>query len=107
MPVTKEKPYSSDENLLHISFEGGILENPWNEPEEDMFKLSVSPEKAPDRPTYVELTFAQGNPVAIDGERLGSGRADDQAQQAGRRKRYRPAGHGGEPVCRHEIARRV
>lgn len=71
VPVTKEKPYSSDENLLHISFEGGILENPWNEPEEDMFKLTVSPEKAPDRPTYIELTFAQGTPVAINGEALG------------------------------------
>ncbi len=71
VPVTKEKPYSSDENLLHISFEGGILENPWNEPEEDMFKLSVSPEKAPDQPTYMELSFEQGTPVAIDGERLG------------------------------------
>ncbi|GAB4340103.1 MAG: argininosuccinate synthase [Desulfobulbaceae bacterium] len=71
VPVTKEKPYSSDENLLHISFEGGILEDPWNEPEEEMFKLTVSPEKAPDKPTYVELTFAQGNPVAMDGEELG------------------------------------
>ena len=71
IPTTKKNPYSSDENLLHISFEGGILEDPWNEPEEDMFKLSVSPEKAPDRPTYIELDFEQGNPVAIDGERLG------------------------------------
>lgn len=70
VPVTKEKPYSSDENLLHISFEGGILENPWNEPEEDMFKLTVAPEKAPDTPTYLELTFARGTPVAIDGETL-------------------------------------
>jgi len=71
IPTTKKNPYSSDENLLHISFEGGILEDPWNEPEEDMFKLSVSPEKAPDRPTYIELDFEQGNPVVIDGERLG------------------------------------
>jgi len=70
IPVTKEKPYSSDENLLHISFEGGILENPWNEPEESMFKLSVSPEKAPDQPTYIELEFKNGDPVAIDGEKL-------------------------------------
>ena len=68
VPVTKEKPYSSDENLLHISFEGGILEDPWNEPEESMFKLSVSPEKAPDTPTYIELDFEQGTPVAINGE---------------------------------------
>ena len=67
VPVTKEKPYSSDENLLHISFEGGILEDPWNEPDEAMFKMTVSPEKAPDKPTYIELTFAGGNAVALDG----------------------------------------
>src|SRR5665647_738319 len=60
IPVTKEKPYSSDENLLHISFEGGILEDPWNEPDEDMFKLSVSPEKAPDTSTSIEIDFEQG-----------------------------------------------
>lgn len=70
IPVTKEKPYSSDENLLHISFEGGILEDPWNEPEESMFKMTCSLEKAPDKPTYIELAFEQGNPVAIDGEKL-------------------------------------
>ena len=70
-PVTKKNPYSSDENLLHISFEGGILEDPWNEPDEDMFKLTVSPEKAPDKPTYVEIDFERGTPVAIDGQRLG------------------------------------
>jgi argininosuccinate synthase len=70
IPVTKEKPYSSDENLLHISFEGGTLEDPWNEPEASMFKLTVAPEAAPDKPTYIELDFEQGNPVAIDGERL-------------------------------------
>lgn len=70
IPVTKEKPYSSDENLLHISFEGGILEDPWNEPEEAMFKLTVSPENAPDKPTYVEIEFANGDPVAIDGEKM-------------------------------------
>ncbi|MEN8142182.1 MAG: argininosuccinate synthase [Thermodesulfobacteriota bacterium] len=70
IPVTKEKPYSSDENLLHISFEGGLLEDPWNEPEESMFKLSCSPESAPDKPTYIELKFSKGTPVAIDGEKL-------------------------------------
>jgi argininosuccinate synthase len=70
IPVTKEKPYSSDENLLHISFEGGLLEDPWNEPEESMFKLSVSPENAPDQATYIELEFRNGDPVVIDGEAL-------------------------------------
>ena len=67
VPVTKDKPYSSDRNLLHISFEGGILEDTWNEPPEDMFVLTVSPENAPDRATYVEIEFKKGNPVAVDG----------------------------------------
>ena len=68
VPVTKEKPYSSDRNLLHISFEGGILEDTWSEAPEDMFVLSVSPEAAPDAPTYVEIAYEKGNPVAVDGE---------------------------------------
>jgi len=68
--VTKEKPYSSDENLLHISFEGGILEDPWNEPDPAMFKLTVAPEQAPDKPTYLEVEFRHGDPVALDGRRL-------------------------------------
>ncbi len=70
IPVTKEKPYSSDRNLLHISFEGGILEDPWAEPPEDMFVMSVSPEQAPDRPRYLEVSFESGIPVAVDGQRL-------------------------------------
>ncbi|MDR0477794.1 MAG: argininosuccinate synthase [Desulfobulbaceae bacterium] len=70
VPVTPAKPYSSDENLLHISYEGGILENPWNEADDQMFTLTVAPEKAPDQPTYLEITFAGGNPVAINGEKL-------------------------------------
>jgi argininosuccinate synthase len=70
IPVTKAKPYSSDRNLLHISFEGGILEDTWSEPNNDMFVLSVSPEEAPDRPTYVEIEFKNGNPVAVDGKQM-------------------------------------
>ena len=70
VPVTKEKPYSSDRNLLHISFEGGILEDTWAEAPEDMFVLSVSPEAAPDEPTYVEIAFDKGNPVAVDGKKM-------------------------------------
>jgi len=67
LPLTREKPYSSDRNLLHISHEGGILEDPWAEPNEDMFVLSVSPEKAPDKPTYIEIDFEDGIPVSVDG----------------------------------------
>lgn len=70
VPVTKSKPYSSDRNLLHISFEGGILEDPWNEPPADMFLLSKSPEAAPDKATYIEVEYEKGDPVAVDGERL-------------------------------------
>ena len=70
IPVTKAKPYSSDRNLLHISFEGGILEDTWNEPDKDMFLLSVAPEDAPDKPTYVEIEFTNGNPVAVNGKQM-------------------------------------
>ncbi len=70
VPVTKSKPYSTDRNLLHISFEGGILEDPWAEPPADMFLLSVAPEKAPDKAEYVEIDFEFGNPVAVNGEKL-------------------------------------
>ncbi len=70
VPVTKAKPYSSDRNLLHISYEGGILEDTWTEADENMFTLSVSPEKAPDKATYVEIDFEKGNPVRIDGKAM-------------------------------------
>jgi argininosuccinate synthase len=70
VPVSKEKPYSSDRNLLHISFEGGILEDTWNEPSEDMFVLSVSPENAPDEPQYLEIEYESGDAVAVDGQKM-------------------------------------
>ena len=70
VPVSKKRPWSSDRNLLHISFEGGILEDPWAEPQEEMFVLSVSPEKAPDKPEYLEIAFEKGDAVSINGERL-------------------------------------
>ncbi|PZN74445.1 MAG: argininosuccinate synthase [Candidatus Methylumidiphilus alinenensis] len=66
----KSSPYSMDANLLHISYEGVILEDPWAEPEEDMWRWTVSPESAPDQPLYLELTYDQGDIVAIDGEQL-------------------------------------
>ena len=66
----KKSPYSMDANLLHISYEGGPLEDPWTEPEEDMWRWTVAPEKAPDKPAYLELTFERGDAVALDGKRL-------------------------------------
>lgn len=70
VPVTKKKPYSTDRNLFHISYEGGILEDPWAEPPEDMFTLTVSPEKAPSRAQYIEIGYKDGDPVSVDGKRL-------------------------------------
>jgi len=70
VPVTTERPYSTDRNLFHISFEGGILEDPWTEPPPKMFLLTNSPEDAPDVPVYVELEYEGGDPVAVDGKRL-------------------------------------
>ena len=70
VPVTKEKPYSCDANLFHISYEGGVLEDPWTAYPEDMFVLTISPEAAPDEPLYLEVDFEKGVPVGINGRRL-------------------------------------
>src|ERR1700693_4197681 len=70
LQVTAEKPYSMDRNLVHVSYEGGILEDPWREPYNDMFRLTVSAEEAPNTPEYVEIEYAGGKPVSINGERL-------------------------------------
>ncbi len=71
VPVTAERPYSTDRNLFHVSYEGGILEDPWIEPPEKMFLLTSSPESASDFPVYVEIEFEAGAPVAVDGKALG------------------------------------
>lgn len=70
VPVTAAKPYSCDRNLLHISYEGGILEDPWSEPPDDMFELTVSPEKAPDEPVYLDIDFEDGVPTKLDGKAM-------------------------------------
>ena len=72
VPVSKSKPYSSDRNLWHISFEGGILEDPWFEPHEDMFVLSKAPERAPDKPVHIEIEFKAGVPVKVNGKAMGA-----------------------------------
>ncbi|MEK6606897.1 MAG: argininosuccinate synthase [Myxococcota bacterium] len=69
--ATAEKPYSVDRNLLHTSYEGGVLEDPWREPDAAMFQRTRAPEAAPDRPRYVEIGFEDGVPVGVDGQRLG------------------------------------
>ena len=70
VPITKEKPYSCDRNLFHTSYEGGILEDPWAEPPENMFEMTVSPDKAPNESTYIDIDFDKGVPVRVDGEKL-------------------------------------
>jgi len=70
--ATEKSIYSRDKNLFHLSHEGGLLEDPWNEPDPIMYQLTANPEDAPDEPLYIEVGFEQGNPVSLDGETLGS-----------------------------------
>ena len=71
--ATKSKPFSTDRNLLHISYEGGILEDPWMESTRDMYTMAVPAEEAPDKPAYVEVEYERGDPVAINGVRMSPG----------------------------------
>ena len=71
LPISKDKPYSMDRNILHISYEGGILEDPFREPDDSMFIMTKNPEDAPDKATHIEIEFEKGVPVAVDGKRLG------------------------------------
>jgi argininosuccinate synthase len=70
VPVSKAKPYSMDRNLMHVSYEGGVLEDPWSEPDESMFRTTVSPEAAPDKPRYIEIDFENGAPARVDGKSM-------------------------------------
>lgn len=72
VPVTKKRPYSMDRNLWHLSHEGGDLEDPWNEPKDELYLICSTPEKAPDQPEYVEIGFEQGIPVTLDGKKYDS-----------------------------------
>jgi argininosuccinate synthase len=84
-PITAERPYSTDANAMHISYEGGVLEDPWQAPPEGMFQWTTDPEKAPDEPAFVEITFERGLPVAIDGESLSPFRLLERANALGAR----------------------
>ena len=81
--ATKEKPYSMDRNLMHISYEGGILEDPWAEPPASIFILTRSPEDAPEKPAYIEIDFVSGVPVAVDGETLSAASLLDRLNRVG------------------------
>ncbi len=74
VPVTAAKPYSSDANLMHVSYEGGVLEDPWNAYKEDMFEMTVSPEKAPNKAQTILIDFESGNPTAVDGKKMSPAR---------------------------------
>src|SRR2546423_1645275 len=81
--ATKEKPYSMDRNLMHISYEGGILEDPWAAPPDNIFILTRSPEEPPDKTVYVEIEFEAGIPVAVDGEKLSPANLLDRVNKLG------------------------
>ncbi len=85
VPVSKEKPYSCDRNLFHISFEGGILEDPWKPAPEDMFVMTVAPESAPDKPAMVDIEFEDGNPVGVNRKRLSPARLIETLNRIGGR----------------------
>ena len=80
---SKAKPYSMDRNMFHISYEGGVLEDPWEGPDDDMFLLSTSPEKAPDKPTIIEIQYEAGNPIAVNGENLSPAKLLERLNQYG------------------------
>ncbi len=100
-----------DRNLLHISYEAGILEDPWFDPttreNQGMFKLSVSPEDAPNRPEYVELEFVRGNCVAVNGKKLTPAGVLKTLNALGGTARHRSRRPGREPLRRHEVPRRL
>ena len=102
-----EAPYSTDANLLHISYEGKALEDPWIEPDDEMYTRTVSPEAAPDKPTYVEIGFERGDPVSRRRRELVTGEPAAAAERPRRGQRDRAAGPGREPLRRHEIAWRL
>ena len=100
-----KSPYSMDANLLHISYEGDMLEDPWCEPEEDMWLWTVSPEQAPETPTYIELTYRQGDIVAIDGIEMTPAQVLTHLNKDWWCQRHWSRRYRREPLRRHEVAR--
>jgi argininosuccinate synthase len=83
--ATRAKPYSTDRNILHISYEGGILEDPWAEPPADMYTMAVPVEKAPSKPEYIEIGFDQGDPVSVNGKKLSPAKLLESLNETGGR----------------------
>ena len=111
IPIAKDKrgeaPFSVDANLLHSSSEGKILEDPAVEADEIVYQRTIRPEDAPDRATVIAIDFERGDPVGDRRRAPVAGRAADAAERTRPRQRHRPARPGGEPLRRHEVARRV
>ena len=107
VPVTAtiKSIYSRDSNLWHISHEGGLLEDPWNEPEEGMYQISVSPESSPDDPEFVEIEFESGTPVAVNGQVLSPAKIVETLNEIGGRNGIGGVRPGGEPPGWYEVAR--
>ena len=111
IPIAKDKrgeaPFSVDANLLHASSEGKVLEDPAPEVPDYVYSRTDDPEAAPDKPTVITIDFEKGDPVAIDGEKLGPGGPAGEAQRARPRQRHRPPRPRREPLRRHEEPRHV
>ena len=110
LKISRETNYSKDKNLWHLSHEGLDLEDPANEPQynkKGFLELGVSPEQAPDVPTYVTIHFEKGVPTAVNGKEMGAVELVDRAQRIGRQERNRASRHCGKPAGRHEVPRRV
>ena len=111
IPIAKDKrgeaPFSTDANLLHVSSEGKVLEDPAEETPAYVYSRTIDPEKAPDKPTVIEIAFEKGDPVAIDGKRMSPATLLAALNKLRPRQRHRPARPGREPLRRHEVARHV
>ncbi len=111
IPIAKDKrgeaPFSVDANLLHVSSEGKVLEDPAQDVPDYVYSRTVDPEDAPDKPTFIEIEFKSGDPVAVDGKAMSPANSAHAFERARPRQRHRPARSRREPFRRHEVARHV
>ena len=100
---TQEKPYSIDQNIMHTSFEGGILEDPWESPPKDIFLLSVAPQQAPDSPTEIIIDFEAGIPVKVNDKAMGPVQILQELNRVSGANGVRACGSSGKPDGGHEV----